>query len=90
MSGEKVRLFVDAALAADAEVAVSGKPAHYLLHVMRLAAGDALPPAPVQRPRRRMAGAADRPAGAPDVVSASLRACASNTRSLGRGWPSRR
>lgn len=42
MRGEKVRLFVDAALAADAEVAVSGKPAHYLMHVMRLGVGDAL------------------------------------------------
>ena len=42
MRGEKVRLFVDAALAADIEVALSGKPAHYLMHVMRLGAGDAL------------------------------------------------
>lgn len=42
MSGEKVRLFVDAALAADVEIAVSDKPSHYLLHVMRLGAGDAL------------------------------------------------
>lgn len=42
MRGEKVRLFVETALAADVEVAVHGKPAHYLLHVMRLGAGDAL------------------------------------------------
>ena len=42
MRGEKVRLFVDEALAADAELAVSGKPAHYLTHVMRLGVGDAL------------------------------------------------
>ena len=42
MDTPKVRLFVPDALAADADLAVSGKPAHYLLHVMRLSVGDAV------------------------------------------------
>ncbi len=36
----KVRLFVDRPLALGLDVAIEGPPAHYLGHVMRLAAGD--------------------------------------------------
>jgi len=42
MGTPKVRLFVPDSLTADADLAVSGKPAHYLLHVMRLSVGDAV------------------------------------------------
>jgi 16S rRNA (uracil1498-N3)-methyltransferase len=38
-SGAKIRLFVDAPLGADAEVALSADQAHYLFSVMRLGAG---------------------------------------------------
>lgn len=42
MCSARVRLFVDEALAADRELLLSGKPAHYLMHVMRRAVGDLL------------------------------------------------
>ena len=40
MSVPSIRLFTPGPLDADAEVAVTGPQAHYLAHVMRLAAGD--------------------------------------------------
>jgi 16S rRNA (uracil1498-N3)-methyltransferase len=42
LRGTKVRLFVEERLTEDGDVSLTGKPAHYLTHVMRLGAGDSL------------------------------------------------
>lgn len=42
MCSTRVRLFVDEALAPGQELLLSGKPAHYLMHVMRRKVGDGL------------------------------------------------